>query len=76
MWEITRAQFIRRGIAAAGGLALLDPAAALARTAGSPTPIPGGFTSDFSATVPTGAAFHVLPPAVGLEMSTITNFKA
>jgi hypothetical protein len=76
MRGLSRGQFLKRGVVAAGGLALLDPASAFARAAGSPSPIPGGFTADFSATVATGAAFHVLPPAVGaFEVSSITNFK-
>ena len=79
MGELSRAQFLRRGAFAAGGAAaygLLDPLAAFGRSAGSPSPIPGGFSADFSAIVPTDAAYHVLPPAVGVfDVSSITNFK-
>jgi hypothetical protein len=83
MGHLTRAQFIRRGAAAAGGLAMLDPASAFARTAGSPSPIPGGFDATFTPSPggpgdPTVVA-HTLPPGIipntGFEMSTITDFK-
>lgn len=79
MERLSRAQFVRRGALAAGGaaaLGLVDPLTAFGRSAGSPSPIPGGFTADFSAIVPDGAAFHVLPPAVGVfDVSSITDFK-
>ena len=44
---------------------------------GDPSPIPGGFLigSDGSFSLaPTDPTIHVLPPAVGFEMSTITDF--
>ena len=41
---------------------------------GTPKPIPGGFGSDFSLQ-PIDPFVHVLPPVVGLEMSTITDFN-
>ena len=40
----------------------------------APRPIPGGFDKSFNA-VPSGAFVHVLPPSVGSEMSTITDFN-
>jgi hypothetical protein len=75
----SRRRFIQRGAAAVGGLALLDPAQALARErhhppGGDPRPIPGGFASDFSL-VPSDPFIHVLPPGIGFEMSTITDFE-
>ena len=38
-----------------------------------PRPIPGGFAPDFSP-VPRDPFIHVLPPVMGFEMSTITDF--
>jgi hypothetical protein len=77
----SRRRFLQRGAAAVGGLALLDPAEALAGAGhhlhrGDPRPIPGGFDSNFVPTPdPTQAFVHVLPPGIGFEMSTITDFK-
>ena len=39
-----------------------------------PRPIPGGFDATFTP-VPADPLIHVLPPAVGFEMSTITDFN-
>ena len=74
---ISRGQFLRRGMVAAGGLALLDPASAFARSAGDPKPIPGGFliTPTSFDLVPSNPTVHVLPPALGFEMSTISDFN-
>jgi hypothetical protein len=74
---LSRGQFLRRSAIAAGGLALLDPAAAFARSAGDPQPIPGGFliTETFFGPVPANPTIHVLPPGIGFEMSTITDFN-
>jgi hypothetical protein len=74
MNHLTRAQFLRRGAVAAGGLALFDPASAFARTAGQPRPIPGGFDESFQF-VPSDPFIHTFAPGIGLEMSTITDFK-
>ena len=73
----SRGQFLRRGAVAAGGLALFDPASAFARSAGDPSPIPGGFliTDNFFGTVPADPTIHVLPPGISFEMSTITDFN-
>lgn len=76
----SRAQFLRRGAVAAGGaaaLGLLDPLAAFGRAAGSPEPIPGGikFVGDGIEFVPGSPDIHVLPPTVGFEASTITDFN-
>jgi hypothetical protein len=72
----SRAQFMRRAAIAAGGAAgsgLLAPD--LARSADrAPRPIPGGLDGTFTP-VPSDPFVHVLPPAVGFEMSTITDFN-
>jgi hypothetical protein len=60
------------GGVALGGFAVVAPAEA--KPSFEPKPIPGGFDENFNM-VPSGALFHVLPPAVGLEMSTITDFN-
>jgi hypothetical protein len=73
---ISRRQMLRRGAIATGavaGLSLLDVAPALAATGRQPRPIPGGFDANFNP-VPTNPFIHVLPPAYGFEMSTITDF--
>jgi len=73
---LTRRTFLRRSAAVAGGaaaLGLLDAGAALGGRSGDPRPIPGGFAADFS-TVPSDPFIHVLPPVLGFEMSTITDF--
>lgn len=85
---LSRKQFLRRTAAVAGGLAglsLLDwsPALAAAESGdrehhhglGAPKPIPGGFGPDFTTLLPSDPFIHVLPPAVGVEMSTITDFN-
>ncbi len=77
MGELSRGQFLRRGALAVGGVAglgLADATAAFGRTAGQPNPIPGGFDINFNP-VPADPVVHVLPPAVGFEMSTITDFN-
>lgn len=76
---LSRRQVLARGAAAAGGLAglgLLEPALALARGHGTPSPIPGGLDENF-VPVPSDPFIHVLAPGLGpqLEMATITDFK-
>ena len=56
------------------GLGLVDPLSAPARTTGEPRPIPGGFDENFGL-VPSDPFIHVLPPGIGFEMSTITDFN-
>jgi hypothetical protein len=73
MQALSRGQFLRRTAVATGGLALLEPATALGRAAGEPRPIPGGFDASFTM-VPSDPFIHVLPPGLGFEMSTITDF--
>ena len=77
--ELSRSQFLRRSAAALGGVAglgLADPLTAFAKgkSAGMPNPIPGGFDSNFQL-VPSDPFVHVLPPGIGFEMSTITDFN-
>lgn len=75
--RLSRADFVKRGVVVAGGLAglgALSPTAAFGKPKhDEPRPIPGGFADDFS-TVPVNPFIHVLPPIVGFEMSTITDF--
>jgi hypothetical protein len=73
---LSRGQFLRRTALVIGGLAGLDLLRATpAFAAGSdPKPIPGGFSAEF-VPVPTDPFIHVLPPGLGFEMSTITDFN-
>jgi hypothetical protein len=67
---------LRQGAVAAGGVAgigVLDPASVFARSLSPPRPIAGGFDRNFNI-VTSGAFIHVLPPGIGFEMSTITDF--
>src|SRR5689334_4966999 len=75
--RFSRRRLLQRGAAAyagVAGLGLLDPLSALARTTGEPRPIPGGFDENFGL-VPSDPFIHVLPPGIGFEMSTITDFN-
>lgn len=78
LWSgVSRGHFLRRSVAAVGVLAgagLADAATAFAGTGSDPRPIPGGFDGNFNP-VPSDPFIHVLPPAVGFEMSTITDFN-
>jgi hypothetical protein len=65
---------LSRSAAAVAGVGLLGPASALARPNADPRPIPGGFDENFNP-VPSDAFFHVLPPAIGFDMSSITDFN-
>ena len=77
----SRTQFLRRGAAVVGGVAglgLAGTATAGGRASADPRPIPGGplIDENFNITlVPANPTVHVLPPAVGFEMSTITDFR-
>jgi hypothetical protein len=69
---------LRDGAAVLGGLAgigLLDGSSAFAQASGGPRPIPGGFNKSLTMMVPKHAFIHVLPPGIGAEMSTITDFQ-
>jgi len=74
---LSRRRLIQGGAGLLGAAALgsVDAkSAAAAKPNWEPRPIPGGFAEDFSL-VPVDPFIHVLPPSVGLEMSTITDFK-
>ena len=75
--RFSRRQLLQRGAVALGGVAglgLLDPSSVFGSAAAAPRPIPGGFDMSFNI-VPSGAFIHVIPPSVGLEMSSITDFN-
>jgi len=75
--RLSRRQVLRRGAVAFGGVAglgLLDPSELFGSAFATPRPIPGGFDLNFNI-VPSGAFIHVIPPSVGLEMSSITDFN-
>jgi hypothetical protein len=74
---LSRRQLLSRSAIALGGLAglgLLDAESLFARPTSAPRPIPGGFDQNFNP-VPSDPFIHVLPPAIGFEMSTITDFN-
>jgi hypothetical protein len=73
----SRGQVLRRGAVAVGALSslsLVDVVPALAAAGAQPRPIPGGLDANFTP-VPHHPFIHVLPPALGFEMSTITDFR-
>jgi hypothetical protein len=79
--QLSRSQFLRGGgmlLGGAAAMSVLGPTAASAKPRfehrGDPQPIPGGFALDFSL-VPIDPFIHVLPPTLGVEMSTITDFN-
>lgn len=75
--RFSRRQLLQRSAVALGGMAgvgLLDPSLVFGSAVAAPRPIPGGFDQNFNI-VPSGAFIHVLPPSVGFEMSTITDFN-
>jgi hypothetical protein len=72
---MSRRQFVRVTVAGVAGVQLLRAAPAFSASTGAPKPIPGGFKLPDFTPVPSGADIHVLPPAVGFEMSTITDFN-
>ena len=59
--------------AGSAALALFPALASAARPSRAPRPIPGGFDAKFQP-VPRNPVVHVLPPGIGNEMSTITDF--
>jgi hypothetical protein len=76
MTTVSRRLLLRRGAAALGGVTgagLLGPSLTLAAASPAPRPIPGGFDKNFKP-VPRHPVVHVLPPGIGFEMSTITDF--
>src|SRR4051812_49578807 len=84
---ISRKELLRLGAALFGGAAacaVVRPSVAQAagthggghRTGiGDPRPVPGGFNETFTKFVPENPAIHAYAPAVGLDLSTITDFK-
>jgi hypothetical protein len=73
---LSRGQFLRRTAVAGGavaGLGLLRARGAFGASGFDPKPIPGGFDENFNI-VPSDPFIHVLPPAIGFEMATITDF--
>jgi hypothetical protein len=72
----SRRQFLRRSAVAVGGLAGVELLrSGVARAAGAdPNPIRGGLGAT-GAPVPSDPLVHVLPPAIGFEMATITDFS-
>ena len=79
---LSRRQLLRQGgLALTGvtGASLLDATSAFGKPVGKkppigPRPIPGGFDENFNL-VSDDAAFHFLPPGIGFDMSTITDFN-
>jgi hypothetical protein len=74
---LSRGQFVRRTALAAGaigGFGLLRARRASGATPADPSPIPGGFDENFNI-VPSDPFIHVIPPIIGLEMATITDFR-
>lgn len=75
--EVSRRQMLQRATVALGGIAgagLVDPSSAFARASPAPRPIPGGLELTNFTYVPRRADLHFLPPGIGFEMSTITDF--
>ena len=76
MEGVSRRKLLARAAAAVGGAAgagLLGPGLAWAGGNRGPRPIPGGFGTN-GKLVPKHPFVHVLPPGIGFEMSTITDF--
>jgi hypothetical protein len=78
--RMSRRQFVYRSAVTVGGLAgleLLRPSLGFSASGSDPTPIPGGikFVGNDIAFVPADPDIHVLPPALGLDVSTITDFS-
>jgi hypothetical protein len=74
---VSRRQVLSGGASAFGGISaagLLGPTLAAASVNRGPHPIPGGFDAKGNP-VPKDAVAHVLPPGIGFEMSTITDFN-
>jgi hypothetical protein len=71
----TRRQFV--GVTVGGVLAadLLSATPAFGKSTSAPKPIPGGFLVPSFAITPTNPDVHILPPAIGFEMSSITDFN-
>jgi hypothetical protein len=76
MSRISRRDFLGRtaGMAVGASFGLPALAAATKPGTGVPNPIPGGFDATFTP-VPSDPLIHILPPAPGFEMATITDFN-
>jgi hypothetical protein len=76
MSRITRRALLGRtaGMAVGASFGLPVIAAAAKPGTGVPNPIPGGFDENFNL-VTHDPLIHVLPPAPGFEMATITDFN-
>jgi hypothetical protein len=73
----SRGEVLRRGaivVGALSGWGLVSAETAFAASGAQPKPIPGGLDQNFNP-VPNNPFVHVLPPAVGFEMATITDFR-
>jgi hypothetical protein len=76
--RLSRRQLLQRSALALGGIAglgLFDPSAVFGSALSAPRPIPGGLSLTTFTFVPTGADLHFFSPAIGSEMSTITDFN-
>ena len=88
---VTRKELLRLGAALFGGAAVAGMVGSPAvhaggggdgqgdgsdrRQVGPPRPVPGGFNDNFDGFVPSDPSVHAFAPAVGLDLSTITDFK-
>jgi len=72
---LTRRQFVGVTVAGLAGTELLRATPAFGKSTSAPRPIPGGFLVPSFALTPSNPDVHVLPPAIGFEMSTITDFN-
>jgi hypothetical protein len=74
---LSRARFLRGGAVLAGAAALgatWRPDMAVADGGADPRPIPGGFDADFQF-VPSDPLGHAYFPVLGLDLSTVTDFR-
>src|SRR6478752_5088096 len=85
---VTRKELLRLGTGLVGGAAAVSVFATSdawadgaggggqdRRHFGAPRPVPGGFNDDLTGFVPADPLVHAYAPAVGLDLSTITDFK-
>jgi len=72
---MSRRRFVGATMASIAGVELLRAVPAFAKSTSAPKPIPGGLSLATFSPVPANPDVHVLPPAVGFEMSTITDFN-
>ena len=72
---LTRRRFVGLTVAGLAGTELLRVTPAFGKSTSAPKPVPGGFLVPSFAITPTNPDVHVLPPAIGFEMSTITDFN-